>query len=126
MGLFSERAKDDAKEWQSRSQRRMKKRANFRIESIEPRILLNSAPVAAVVSPSDTNHSSDAIVLTQELTDSIKISFEGWNDQAKDSEPPSSILDLSSAANHGRKISIQVKADWHVEVLGAADGDYVR
>jgi len=109
MGLLSDRLKPRTEERQRRTQRQQKSRANFHLEALEPRLLLNSAPVAVAVSLQESDHSSEAIVLTQNFADSIKISFEGWGDQAKDSEPPSSLLDLSSAANHGRKISVQVK-----------------
>jgi hypothetical protein len=82
--------------------------------------------VAAAVPLQESGNSSEAILIEQAFVDSIKISFEGWGDQSKDSTPPSALLDLSSAANHGRKISVHVNADSRVEVQGAADGDYSR
>src|SRR6185369_2726411 len=111
-------------ESQGRTQRPRKQRENFKIEALEPRMLLSSAPVPAADSVSDPTHAAEAIVLAHDFHDSIKISFEGWGDQSKDNTPPSSLLDLSSAANNGRKISVQIKADRIVDVKGAADGDY--
>ena len=125
MGLLSDHLKAKAEEWQGHFQRQ-KKRGDFHIEALEPRLLLNSAPAAAPIPVSDSNHTSEAVVLVQNLLDSIKINFEGWGDQPKDSSPHSSLLDLSNSANNGRKISLHVKADRQVDVKGAADGDYSR
>jgi hypothetical protein len=123
MGFFRDRTKAGA-EAKSRSQRQRKQSASFHVEALEPRLLLNSAPVAAPLSVPEASQSSEAVVLVHDLQDSIKISFEGWGDSSKDNTPPSSLLDLSSSANNGRKISVQVKADRHVDVKGAADGDF--
>src|SRR3954469_24927435 len=111
MGLFSDRSKSRSEVLQSRTQRLTKPRGNFHIEALEPRLLLNSAPAAALVSIPEASHSNEVVVLAHDLLDSIKINSEGWGDSSTESTPPSSLLDLSSAANNGRKISVQVKAD---------------